>query len=170
MRTPDELARHINDLAKAFHVRLDVQRGMPLEFSGAGYRIIVCPQCESKNSIRRAGTIRCGRCKHPLGTHDIFQTILIPIITDEATYAAAMHELGHCLHPTGRVNEFEGSKTMRRTHDVATLRDMRLQLLEETSAWEWARANAIEWTETMQHVQDVALETYKRFARQLGIK
>lgn len=165
-----ELTQHVSDLAAAFKVRLDVRPGMPSDFAGAGYVIIHCPQCGQRNSLRHAGTVRCGKCKHPLGRHMVNQTIMIAPVVDETTYAIALHEMGHCLHPTGRVTEFEGSKVMRARNEVATLRDMRLQLLEEESAWEWAEANALRWTPDMQAVKDRALGSYRKFARQLGIK
>jgi hypothetical protein len=168
--TAASLAQHVSDLAAAFDVKLDVQPGMPPEFSGAGYIIVVCPQCSRKNALRHEGASRCGACKHPLGQHKRIHSVTIAPVTDESTYAVAMHELGHCLHPTGRVNEYEGSRTMRTLNQIATLRDMRLCLLEETSAWEWAEHNAREWTPTMQSVKDWALGAYVKHARQLGLR
>ncbi len=164
------LAQHITELATRFNVKLDVRRGMDPGGAAAGYVVMTCPNCSRPNALRHAGTVRCGACKHPLGRHDRNMLVVIAPVTCEATYAVALHELGHCLHPTGRVNESEGSRTMRRTGNVATLRDMRLQLLEETSAWEWAEANALDWTPTMQQVKALALGSYEKHARQLGLK
>lgn len=164
------LAQHITELAARFNVRLDVRRGMDPAAAGAGYVVIACPACGQHNALRHAGTVRCGKCKGPLGRHERNQTIMIAPVTCEATYAVALHELGHCLHPTGRVTESMGSRTMRTTGAIATLSDMRHQLLEETSAWEWAEANALDWTPTMQQVKALALGSYEKHARQLGLK
>jgi hypothetical protein len=164
------LAQHISDLGTRFNVRLDVRPGMPPEASGAGYILVTCPQCERRNKLRREGVARCGACKHPLGTHNRVHCIEIAPVIDETTYAVALHELGHCLHPTGRVNDSHGSRTMRTLNEVATIADMRYQLLEEHSAWEWARANALTWTPPMQAVHDWAVGTYHAHAARLGLR
>lgn len=164
-----QLAQHVTDLAGSFQIRLIVQPGMPPEHAGAGHIIVVCGECEQKNAIRRRGNARCGRCKAPLGHHSTCHCIMIAPVTDETAYAVALHELGHILHPTGRVNETDGSPTMRRINEVATLRDMRLQLLEERSAWEWAQHHALDWTVAMQHTMDLSLASYFAFARKLGL-
>src|SRR5262245_21957283 len=109
------LAKHVSDLAARFNVKLDVRRGMDPASAGAGYVVLECKACGQKNALRHAGTVRCGKCKAPLGRHDRNQTVMIAPVTCEATYAVALHELGHCLHPTGRVRESHGSRTTRKT-------------------------------------------------------
>lgn len=167
MKTPHELARHVSELARSFNIQLDV-RDIPETFAGAGYRVVVCA-CGQKNAIKRAGSMRCGACKSSLGQQNPHSVLVAPII-NARRYAIALHELGHCVHPTGRVNEFEGSPTMRHSNHVATLRDMRLQLLEETSAWEWAEAMSLEWTDEMANTKKEALGTYYAYASKLGMR
>lgn len=167
--TATDYAAHIAELAGRFNVVLDVRPDMPPEMAGAGYRVVRCRVCGQQNRIRRTGNARCGACKNPFG-HQRSNLIMIASVSDETTYAIALHELGHILHPTGRVNEFEGSATMRATHEVATLRDVRLQLFEEESAWEWAKQNALEWTPTMQVAKDRAIQSYYKYASRLGLK
>jgi hypothetical protein len=130
--------------------------------------VIVCA-CGQKNAIKRAGAVRCGSCKAPLG-HQNPHSIRIAPVTDATSYAVALHELGHCVHPTGRVNDSQGSRTMRTTNNVGTLADMRFQLLEEHSAWEWAEAMSLEWTPEMQTVKDEALASYHAYASKLGMR
>jgi hypothetical protein len=59
-------------------------------------------------------------------------------IKSEKAYAAALHEIGHI-----RTGPFD---------DVLT---------EERQAWEWARANALVWTPTMQREADSCLGHYE---------
>lgn len=134
-------ARHIQELAAAFRVLVQVQDMDPGD-AGAGH-------------LRDNPAQKC---------------IRIAPVTDETTYAVALHELGHCLHPLGQIKTVEGSQTMRMTHRIATLRDVRLQLTEEEAAWEWAHHYALEWTEVMTRVERMAIETYRREARKLGVK
>lgn len=163
-----DLARHVGELADRFNIKLDV-RDMDPRLAGAGYVVVQCVGCGQRNALKRPGIVRCGRCKTPLGRHNIIHLVMIAPVTCEATYAVALHEIGHCLHPAGRARESQGSRTTRLTGDIATLDDMRFQLLEERSAWEWARANTLVWSDVMQRVQDAALESYERYARKLGL-
>lgn len=169
MKTTADLAQHVSALAAAFHVKLDVRKIDPAA-AGAGDVVMLCDTCGQKNRVRRQGTVRCGRCKAPLGHVVENRTIVIAPVTCEATYAVAMHELGHCIHPTGRVRDTEGSLKTRTTNEIATLRDMHLLLLEETSAWDWAQTNALDWTTAMQQVKTIALGSYEQHARFLGLK
>lgn len=164
-----DYAKHISELAARFHVRLNVERDMPPEAASSAIIVHRCPNCGRGNRLRTAGVSRCGACKHPLG--NIIQTRVVNIapVLDETTYAVALHELGHALHPTGRVRDSHGSRTTRTTGEVATLEDMRYMLLEERSAWEWARQFALEWTAPMQFVQDYAMGSYVASARKLGL-
>lgn len=75
--------------------------------------------------------------------------VLVQIISTEALYAIALHEMGHCLHPSGSV----------RTKDNQS--STGLKILEEESAWEWAGRYAIDWTVEMESVKVHALASYK---------
>lgn len=92
--------------------------------------------------------------------------IHIPPVTDDTSYAVALHELGHCLHPLGRLTD-QMSATCRRTHACATARDLALQLEEEYAAWSWAKHYALEWTTGMAHTRRLALTSYKIRAKKI---
>lgn len=143
-------AKHISDLAAAFHVRLIVERRARPERAAAG-TIIVRGQEDVHHSQRE-------RC------------ISIAPVIDETTYAVALHELGHCLHPMGMVSLTHGSLTMRKTKQCSTLADVRLELEEERAAWEWAHQYALEWTPSMTAVERLSYNTYAASARRLGLK
>jgi hypothetical protein len=127
-------AQHVTDLAHAFEVRLFVHRRMSPSGAGAGFVTIG-------------------------GIETLVKRIDIAPVTDEATYAVALHELGHCLHPLGMLHT-QGSKMMRRFNQLATFRDVRLKLESERAAWEWAHHYALEWTDTMAYVERVGLQSY----------
>lgn len=135
-------ARHIEDLCRAFDVRMTVVPGLPPDEGGAGHR-------------RHDHSQKCIR--------------IAPVI-DDTTYAVALHEIGHCVSPLGMMTESEGSATMRLTHNCATLRDVRLQLEEEYAAWGWAHYYALEWNDLMTTVETYAVNTYIADARRLGLK
>jgi hypothetical protein len=101
---------------------------------------------------------------------DRTRVVFIAEPTDEPTYAAALHELGHVLAPLGMVAAREGSRHYRLTRRPYDLRDVRLELEAERAAWEWAHAHAIEWTEVMTFVEATAMATYLKAARRYGIK
>lgn len=69
----------------------------------------------------------------------------IPLIKTAVTYALALHELGHLVGPQG-------------THRIT----------KELEAWEWARANAMEWTKPMASKAHDCLMTYKAWAIRRG--
>lgn len=71
--------------------------------------------------------------------------IRIPPIVDDAAYAVALHELGHCFTPVR-----EGYATYTLEHEAA--------------AWAWAKDNALEWTETMEARMRYCLGTYVKWA------
>jgi hypothetical protein len=64
-----------------------------------------------------------------------------PVKTD-ITYAIALHEIGHILGP----------------------RQSGARLDKEVGAWEWARANAVVWTDAMQRQMEKRLCSYLRWA------
>lgn len=58
------------------------------------------------------------------------------------TYAVALHEVGHIVGKRGK-----------------------FRLEEEQFAWEWAKANALEWTDVTQKKMDKCLDSYERWAK-----
>jgi hypothetical protein len=76
-----------------------------------------------------------------------------PII-DVTTYAVALHELGHCAAPLGRIDPslVDGI--------VGKMPPSRVLVAEE-AAWEWAEYHALDWTDAMTGVRDFALATYR---------
>lgn len=61
-------------------------------------------------------------------------------VKSAVTYAIALHEIGHILGP----------------------RQSGTRLDKEVGAWEWAQANAIEWTEAMSAKRVACLQSYLR--------
>lgn len=75
-------------------------------------------------------------------------------ITDETSYAVALHELGHCIAPNGSLpTEHEQARTPER--------HLAIQMVEEEAAWEWAEHHALEWTDLMESVRQWSIGTYK---------
>jgi hypothetical protein len=128
-RTATELRDHVVALGKAFGIAVVERVNMPLAASGAG-------------------------------THPIFGVafIQVPPIADMATYAGAMHELGHHVHPQGSVLKSLGKARVEKMTDLDVAR---VKIEEERAAWDWARANAIDWDATADSVQRHAIGTYK---------
>ena len=82
---------------------------------------------------------------------------MVPPIDSEETYAAALHELGHCIAPRGHGLCREPTSLV----DVGLQFHLRLE--EEHNAWDWAEAAALRfgpWTAAMESVRRGALETY----------
>lgn len=68
--------------------------------------------------------------------------IAIRPVKSAITYAVAMHEIGHILGP----------------------RQSGCRMDKEVGAWEWAQANAVEWTAPMDATMRRALRTYLAWA------
>ncbi len=143
LMSSERLAQHIMELAAAF--------GVHVEGAGAGVQLGVSLGPGGFKLVQR-------------------NMILIAPVTDETTYAVALHELGHHVHPLGMVSNTEGSLTFRTTGQYSSLRDVRLKLDEERSAWEWARHYALDWTEAMTFVERISLDSYKRAMRRFGVR
>lgn len=137
--SPAALAAHVRDLAAAFGVRLLVDPTLAPDAAGAGMNRL---------------------------TGEDF--VLIPAVTEETSYAVALHELGHRVAPTGNLHA-ERSPAMRLTGQPACTRDMRLQLDTETAAWDWAKHHALAWTPLMARVRAMTFRTYLQKARAYGI-
>lgn len=92
------------------------------------------------------------------------RTIHIPPVRGHVTYAVALHEIGHILHPQGMLRDGETgalesmSSEMSETTQQAAFFDV--QLIEEASAWQWAITHAKEWTPVMARTLKWSFHTY----------
>lgn len=80
----------------------------------------------------------------------------------EQTYAGALHELGHCVHPKGMTLDVHPNK-------VATREQMLEKMEEEKAAWRWAKRNALMWTPAMEQFARMMFDSYRRLGRRFGI-
>ena len=124
--TVEEMLNHVVELARAFDVVLLEAPGMKTEH-GASLTV------EYKD-------------------HSVARSIIAKPVHDETSYAVALHEVGHCLHPTGAL--------LREDNDKFSIK-----LLQEESAWEWAEYYALCWTLAMEAVKQQGLESYHRTER-----
>jgi hypothetical protein len=83
--------------------------------------------------IKIGSSSRRGRANHRK------RLIKIRPVRTDITYAVALHEIGHILDPRGH-------------------RGTRLD--KEVAAWEWAKANAKEWTDRMEEKMRKSLQSY----------
>lgn len=129
-----KLAQHINDLAAAFKVVL-----------------IIDPTI----SVHQARNVSWHVPKVGVVKNEVY----VPPITCELTYAAALHELGHAISPTGQ---------LRGTLDPTgkELDNGNLLLDEESAAWDWARHNALTWTKKMEESAQWAYSTHVQAVRE----
>jgi hypothetical protein len=142
-------AQHVTELAAAFSVKLRLlPPGVPPDAAAAGF----------------------DRRDRGLPAHARRRLVVIPAVIDETTYAAALHELGHCCSPYGHLNEFAGSREMTTTNRMSTLRDVRLKLEGERAAWVWAKHYSLEWTPVMDALANDCMDTYLTMARRYGVK
>lgn len=138
--TPNELRQHVIDLSKAFHIELLQLPGMPYEAAVAAQLSFFGKEGEGARGLKVEKNLNFVLCR--------------PVV-DESTYAVAMHEFGHVLHPTGRL-QTPGQPP-----------NWMLRLQEEESAWEWAEMNALDWSPTMEHVKEFAVSTYRATHRRI---
>jgi hypothetical protein len=144
-------ARHVTELAVLFRiVWRPHKRGVAPEQSFAG---LLAPKTGEERNLDTMTRIVYG-----------------PRVIDETTYVVNLHEFGHLLHPLGQVHGRDGSKSMRESRQPSDLRDVRLLLLAERSAWEWAKQHALEWTELMQMNSVYAFDSYRAVGRRYGHK
>lgn len=132
--TPGVLAAHARELAMTFGIHVRIDATLAPDDAGAGTLRSALPKAERR---------RCVKYKP---------------ITDETSYAVAMHELGHCLAPDGMLDYEHRLFRM-------TLADARLQVHEEEAAWAWAQYYALQWTPLMNAVKEQALDTYRQLLR-----
>ena len=77
--------------------------------------------------------------------------VVIPEPIDDITYAAGLHEIGHCVEPEAYTLDLPASKV-----------PAPVLLAEEEAAWRWARATASHWTPEMEAEVERCLATYRR--------
>lgn len=88
-------------------------------------------------------------------------------VIDEATYAAALHEIGHIadeddyrqIHQIGRPNTHY--LHLLKAHNLAIAADSMQALMMERSAWSWAKAHARFWTPMMAAVEEYGIRSYE---------
>jgi antirestriction protein ArdC len=85
----------------------------------------------------------------------ILQVVIIKPVTDEASYAVALHEIGHVRAPLGALPQEKARATSR-------AQAARIALIEEDAAWTWAEHHALDWTPTMAHVRVITEGTYRQ--------
>lgn len=123
-----EMASHVEELA--FRFKIQIVRIDRMEDSQAA---LEAWQAEGKVIEARA-------------------VMLVPV-TDECSYAVALHELGHQIHPTGMVALGDKAEQLR------------LALLMERSAWEWAYEHALIWTAAMEHMKQQGMQSHEHAAQ-----
>lgn len=124
--TAQELAQHARQLANAFHVQL----------------------IEAEELTPEGGMARQLQLK---GVGVVGHQVAIKPITDETSYAVALHEIGHCAAPCGFI--------------PGANENIFLSLQQEQAAWEWARHYALDWTVGMEQVANYGLGTYEKDAQ-----
>jgi len=80
------------------------------------------------------------------------RAIAVSPVMDETTYMVAMHELGHVLAPGGH-----GIVDA----NLSPIKKVAARMDQEDAAWAWARANALEWTDLMEHWAQYSREAYR---------
>jgi hypothetical protein len=151
--TPDQYRQHARDIARAFGLKLlEVTTVATVLTTVDGETVTVGSQpfkpedaaavCDPQNAVS---------VELPRGS------VLCAPITDSATYTVAMHELGHVLHPQGSLAHEKAAA--RKANDMR--RYLRLVVLSEESAWEWAKHHALDWTTASAQVESYALATYR---------
>lgn len=123
--TPEEMRKHILELAEAFNIEV----------------------CEDPRLTPDQGA------SMQIGIPGVMTISIVVFkpITDDTSYAVALHELGHKLHPSGSIRTF-----------LADEDNMNMKVTEEESAWEWAQHHSLIWTTGMEQVKLFGLNTYYR--------
>lgn len=151
-----KLARHAASLARAFDVKLIIVPSLAPHQAVMG---ILSTRGQPRSLVGRKG-------------------VRAAPVTDETTYACLLHELGHAVHPLGDLTT-QYSKVFRDSllnakHPSAatfgTLEDVRLLLLSERSAWEWAKQYALDWTLPMEQNAQMSWRSYRQLAARFRIR
>lgn len=84
------------------------------------------------------------------------RAIFMSKITEECTYAVALHEMGHIA----RRKKFEpGMNFLVASQSIHGMIEL---ITEEKAAWAWAREHALVWTIGMDCVERFALQSYEQ--------
>lgn len=85
--------------------------------------------------------------------------ITVAPVVDETTYAVDLHEMGHCVAPDAVWGPCELCRSVA---------DIQGKIRAEQAAWDWAQANALEWTVAMEQNKRMAMKGYEEWALNLG--
>ena len=154
--TVADCARHITELARLFNVEIvwvDSENSMHM----------------LDRYVARTTLIRDGEVMRALHEPNDVQRVYILPITSFRFYAAALHEFGHLLHPTGSMYS-SMSVPARQFGEPVTSDDFRFMMLAERSAWSWAMKHALIWTNECTLVRNEAYGSYKLGLRKLAVK
>jgi hypothetical protein len=79
------------------------------------------------------------------------------------TYAAVLHEIGHHCNPFGRIRReiFRGKSELDLRHPRFKFQYKNALFEEETAAWDWAQHYALVWTDEMEHMKQMCMDTYR---------
>ena len=75
-------------------------------------------------------------------------------VDDETSYAICLHEIGHIIAPAGMMNYTDA--------DGDDQRLVRMKLVAERAAWQWAKHYAVTWTASMEQARRFGLGSYVR--------
>lgn len=84
------------------------------------------------------------------------RVVTIAPIGDETTYAVALHEMGHTVAPDGA--------SPLPCELCRSVVDVKRKIRAEQAAWDWAQANALEWTVAMEQNKQMSLHNYEEWA------
>lgn len=127
------LALHVNQLATAFSIDM----------------LLVCdatPEEGHATNLSMGGKRR--------------SVIVMRPVVDETSYITALHEMGHHLSPFGQLASHLCLRAPSTREEEQRVR--RVQLDEETAAWEWARHHALYWSASMEAVYQLAYQSYEQ--------
>jgi len=81
-------------------------------------------------------------------------------IRSEYEYSIAMHELGHCCHPSGFLQPTPPRFVLEQRGGCIP-RNLRVAWEEEAAAWEWAKRYALTWTSEMERAYETGMASYE---------
>lgn len=148
-----QLEQHIRDLADAFSIVL-----------------VFDANCKPEQAYSLDGSYLPEDVRKACLLKEDDKIVLCRPIMDETSYAVALHEIGHAVHPLGRVLKAVQSQLAKgsdTTHPRERHRIAGLSLDQEYAAWEWAHANALYWSSAMQQVENFAIGTYEKFRKEV---
>lgn len=87
----------------------------------------------------------------------VMRLVTIAPVGDETTYAVALHEMGHVVAR-------HGMSGVGVDNPCRSIDDVKKKILAEQAAWDWAQANALEWTVAMEQNKQISLHNYEEWA------